>query len=129
MKRSRDKYQVKPEESCERVGDRSEQVQGSSTQVDPQYQVTLDHGESQSLGYQPGRMQELYVDLLHICSKCATWCSCCSLANKGNGRMESFVKMDHTPGYVPTSNQKPRIAIWRFTKRNVQEKNTFLVNS
>jgi hypothetical protein len=32
--------------------------------------------DSQSLGHQAGNMQELGLDPLYICSKCATWSSC-----------------------------------------------------
>lgn len=45
---------------------------GSRTQS----QLTWDHGDSQVLDQQSGSRQELDLDLLHICSKCAAWCSC-----------------------------------------------------
>jgi hypothetical protein len=52
-------------------------LEGSRTpQEDTQSQLTWDHGGSQSLGHQPWSMQELDLDPLHICNKCAAWCSC-----------------------------------------------------
>lgn len=42
----------------------------------PQSRLTLDQGEwSQILGHQPRIMQDLDLDHLHICNKCAIWCS------------------------------------------------------
>lgn len=50
--------------------------EGSRTpQEDPLSQLTWDCGGSQRLGHQQGSRQELDLDPLHICSKCAAWSS------------------------------------------------------
>jgi hypothetical protein len=46
------------------------------TQEDPQSQLTLAHGGSQSLAFLCERMQDLDLDPLYICGKCAAWSSC-----------------------------------------------------
>ena len=63
--------------------DRSDQVGGVKTTTrKPTDQLTLEHGGSQSLGHQPGSMQELGLYVLHICSKCADWSNVSSLKSR-----------------------------------------------
>ena len=53
-------------------------------QEDIQSQLTWDHRNSQSLGHQPGSMQELDLYPQHICRKYPTWSLCVS-PKKWNG--------------------------------------------
>lgn len=46
-------------------------------------QQSWDRGDSQSMGHQQENMEEMGLDFLHTCSKCATWSSC-GFPNKWN---------------------------------------------
>jgi hypothetical protein len=48
-----------------------------------------------ALGYQSGSMQEVDLDSIHICSKCAAWSSCGSSNKWNEGLYQSlFLQMD-----------------------------------
>jgi hypothetical protein len=78
MQRPTANYQAEPPESLvEEWGITVSKSEGSRTpQEDPQSQLTWDHGNSQNLRYQPGSIQEVGLESLHFCSKCAAWSSC-----------------------------------------------------
>lgn len=57
----------------------------SRTQEDLQSQLTWAHGASQSLGYQPGGIQELDLDPISICSRCTAWFSSGSSKKRSKG--------------------------------------------
>lgn len=76
--------------------DRSKQDRGvKDTTWKPTESIALNHKGSQSLVHQPGNMQELELDPLHICSKCPAWCSYGS-PNKWNQTV-SFPGIGSTP--------------------------------
>jgi hypothetical protein len=52
------------------------QEASKTSSEDPQSQLIWAHGGSHRLGHQPGRMQDLDLGPLHVCSKCEGWFSC-----------------------------------------------------
>jgi hypothetical protein len=69
-------------------------------QEDPQSQLSMDRGGSQSLGHQPDIMQELDLDPLHICSKCSAW-PCMGPLTSGVGVVSGFAPCHWIP-FPPT---------------------------
>jgi hypothetical protein len=71
------KHQAELGKSCGKVVGRTEQAGGVQiTTEDLRSQLTRDHEGSQRVDNQPRSMQELDLDPLSICSKCAASSSC-----------------------------------------------------
>lgn len=62
MPRPTAKHQAELEKSCGTVGDRSEQARGVKDTTRRLTEPAWDDGSSQSLGHQPGSIQELDLD-------------------------------------------------------------------
>ena len=93
MERPTAKYYTVIREYCGSVGGRVVRARGvRKPQEDLQSQIVWAHGRTQRLNHQPNTMHGLDLEVLTVCSRCASW-SLCGSPNNCSGAVSDLASV------------------------------------